>query len=386
MRKVFFIIIFILNGMGLYSQKVLQVDSFKEFSEGFAGVRKGEYWAFIDTIGNFVTDFNIPHMKFYNLQVVDSVYITWIYSCGYTNIKNQNIILEPKYDLIPFSEGIGIYVDKDFIDLDNTGFVSRGSDKKFTVRFIDNKGVEIFNKNVICGFESQIKLRPFVNGFCVLKSKGITYILIDKKGNELCSLNCLEAGNFSDGLIKVKNLNQYGETKWGFIDRNGKLVIDYKFTYEPTDFKDGIAAVKGKNNKYGFINKAGEVIIDFKYREVFSFKENKCIVRLDYDDYDSKNSKGYALIDKNGNILRRYADIEITSDVIDNMIRFEKHYDEIGYMNLEGEVLIPPIFSKLSLFNSERAFASLEKDNKFIEGFINKDGDFVIIKGEDVPY
>jgi hypothetical protein len=46
--------------------------------------------------------------------------------------------------------------------------------------------------------------------------------------------------------------------KWGYIDHNGKVVIDLKYEYA-SPFKDGIAAV-GYQGKYVYIKPDGSIL------------------------------------------------------------------------------------------------------------------------------
>ena len=58
--------------------------------------------------------------------------------------------------------------------------------------------------------------------------------------------------------------------KWGYIDKTGKVVIDFK--YDDIDyFRNDMACVRIGNNVY-FINKSGEKIIDMlKYKKEVYF-------------------------------------------------------------------------------------------------------------------
>jgi hypothetical protein len=79
-----------------------------------------------------------------------------------------------------------------------------------------------------------------------------------------------EAKRFSHGMAAVRVKN-----KWGFIDKTGRVRIRPQFD-EVEDFgPDGIAAVgKAVNDdvfKYGFINRQGQIVIGFKFDSAGSF-------------------------------------------------------------------------------------------------------------------
>lgn len=59
---------------------------------------------------------------------------------------------------------------------------------------------------------------------------------------------------YSEGLACVKKNHRYG-----FIDRNGKLVIPLNYS-NAGNFSEGMAYVS-EGGKYGFIDKTGKVVI-----------------------------------------------------------------------------------------------------------------------------
>ena len=60
--------------------------------------------------------------------------------------------------------------------------------------------------------------------------------------------------------------------KWGFVNRNGKIVVNPEFDYV-FNFSEGIAAVK-VGDKYGFIDTTGVLIVPCEYDEVESSFED----------------------------------------------------------------------------------------------------------------
>ena len=78
--------------------------------------------------------------------------------------------------------------------------------------------------------------------------------------------------------------------KWGFCDRNMKIVIEY--VYDKVDkFSEGLAMVK-KDGKYGFVDKKGNEKVPCIYFEAWKFLEDLARVKED-------NKWGF--INKNGN-------------------------------------------------------------------------------------
>jgi hypothetical protein len=69
-----------------------------------------------------------------------------------------------------------------------------------------------------------------------------------------------DARGFGEGLAAVKMGGKYNH-KWGFIDKNGKVIIEPQFDAVPryngsnerTSFNNGLSPVK-INGKWGFIS------------------------------------------------------------------------------------------------------------------------------------
>ncbi|WP_073348060.1 WG repeat-containing protein [Bacteroides congonensis] len=67
---------------------------------------------------------------------------------------------------------------------------------------------------------------------------------------------------------------QNGKGKWGYVDLDGKKVIDYKFK-EAYPFIDGKAKVK-KGEKWGYIDARGKEVIKIKYSEMYEWNGDYC--------------------------------------------------------------------------------------------------------------
>ena len=78
--------------------------------------------------------------------------------------------------------------------------------------------------------------------------------------------------------------------KWGFKERNGKIVVepvyDEVFTYH-----DDLCCVE-KEEKFGYINRQGEVVIPIEYDCATSFSEGyACVYRREKCGYIDKNNE-----------------------------------------------------------------------------------------------
>ena len=123
--------------------------------------------------------------------------------------------------------------------------------------------------------------------------------------------------NFSEGLVAVAKetsgakANYDRQLKWGFMDRTGKLVIDYQYD-NVYDFSEGLAYVMSENFT-GFIDATGKQVINTTGRyqpandgQGCHFSQGRACMMLASDDGDVK----YGFIDRTGNvaIAFNYAD------------------------------------------------------------------------------
>ena len=187
---------------------------------------------------------------------------------------------------------------------------------------------------------------------------------IDLRGKVVLNLkDYKQSWGFHDGLAGVENHSG----KWGFINKEGKLVIDFLYDKISTDgFSDGLAWVK-KDKNWGAIDKLGDEVIPFEYEYVDSFNHGLASVRKKISD-----SRNY-IIDKSGQIVIYDKKLSIGGfkDGFARVIDGEKE----GLMDLRGNIIVPCKYLTIDLFSEGLALVS--KDLEFF-GFINEKGEEVI--------
>ena len=94
-----------------------------------------------------------------------------------------------------------------------------------------------------------------------VSEKNGKYGFVDENGNVVIDYIFDFADNFSEGLAAVRQ-----EDSWGFIDTQGNTVIP--FNYDGAwDFVDGLAPVF-KDGLWGFIDKNEKTIIPYQYQNI----------------------------------------------------------------------------------------------------------------------
>ena len=143
---------------------------------------------------------------------------------------------------------------------------STGAGKK------DKKWILVNKKGETKGEKKYDDVITDENGFCsnqkcifVKDKKG--YHLIDPKEKRIGELNFDDAKAFTeDGYAAVCR-----DGKWGFVDADGELVIDYAYE-DAESFCNGLAAVYA-DGKWGYIDTDGKMIITPRFVEATHFSE-----------------------------------------------------------------------------------------------------------------
>ncbi len=216
--------------------------------------------------------------------------------------KNGNEIIPPKYEWVgQFKEGVARVFTND-----KAGYVAK-------------KGKVVISEKYDDAWEFSQGLAKVMVLKQVKDEKVPHYGFVNKKGVEVVPAIYQDAQSFYDGLAAVKK-----DDKWGYIDSKGQVLIPFKYknaqsfyegfaiveikkgtpffiskTGEEFDnfkpYADEAAAVM-KEGKWGFIDKKGRLIVDFKYDEVLNFNKGYALVRIGkkrfYINKEGKRLKG----------------------------------------------------------------------------------------------
>ena len=148
--------------------------------------------------------------------------------------------------------------------------------------------------------------------------------------------------------------------KWGYKDKNGKIVIPAKYDFA-YNFSEGLAAVE-INGKYGFINHKGDMVIQPKYDSTYKFYKGFATVKV---------NDRYGLINKAGKTVLpvKYDWIYFTEGM--GRVKLDGKY---GFIDSSGYFVVPLQYEEAGLFSE--GLAGVRKGDKC--GYINKTGTMVI--------
>lgn len=288
-----------INKKGKVIVPLIYDDAFP-FYKGYASVKKGEKWLYINKKGrevqalnNFVTSYK-PIIN--NLVLVSDV--------NKSKIK--------KGQLTSITTGLTEYLTKvkgseypeNLYDLENNKFLNFSDFDEISGYFISGLMKVVKNRKI--GFvdkNNQIviplvydEVKEISEDKIIVKKDGF-WGAIDKKNSNIIPFEYNFLNPFHEGLAFFSKDVQ--NRKIGYINSSNKIVIqpDLEFCWYG-DFYKGIAVAK-KDEKYGYIDKNGVFIIANIYKEAFPFKDSKALVKLENDGkYTFINQAGEVILNK----------------------------------------------------------------------------------------
>lgn len=203
----------------------------------------------------------------------------------------------------------------------------------------------------------------FSDGLAWAVAENAAPAAIDKKGELKFTLeDAEEVRIFKNGLAAFSMVNEEGEEKWGFVDKEGKVAINPQFS-SVSNFSDGKCGVRNSDGKWGFIDKEGKISINYQFDGAGDFKNGKCIVT-------SANKDG--AIDKDGKYIinPQYSDMQIDGDMF-----LVSQGGKWGWCDKDGKLVINPQFGEAYPFNGNKT-TSVQSGKSY--GYIDKDGKIII--------
>jgi len=193
-------------------------------------------------------------------------------------------------------------------------------------------------------------IAPFVGDLSIVQYKDEKYGAINLTGKPILPFRYDYLG-YDDHLGQlVFGLNE----KYGVMDKSGKILISAN--YDMISFINGGYAVFQQKNKYGILNQAGKIIVPATYSYI-SENNSTHFISIENDRYNLTEIK------TNKIVAPDYDLISVTEEP--NLFLASKD-GKYGYLDSQGKVAIPFIYSGATTFSDGVASVSLADSDDVI--------------------
>lgn len=385
--------------------KYLDIDEMLYFSDGAAWVKKGSSTALIDSAARLIVPFNKYQIFQTGLGPQGAGgkgYHHGMFAATEISTKRKGY-LNSKGVFFPASDQALTYMCSEYMVIQNGNSFTYVDNDWHT--FTMTKPVDNFREGIGVSYQAERRNYGTKLGY--------------KKINNQFVINPQweAAESFWDGRAIVGKINEFGEMKYGFIDKTGREIFPCVLSNKPGHFSSGLALIEPKDKSefdYAYINREGQVVIKMKNSEgLFSNF---------YHGYAS--GLGNKIMDSTGKImtggafLQKFAiapDAEFfmpienvyyyqyCDDILSDKINFnawvkgsDKSRKYAGYFDIKTKKVVYAIFEpldeekiirfdKVARLSYAKMVIGYDKEHRqdiFREGFINEDGLFVIVKGQ----
>lgn len=306
-----------------YNNNAVEPYLYNEYLMVYKPFKKGKTTyhrpAILDLKGNIVLDFKYDDLTIISLEPVLLI-AKLNYKCGVINLKEEVIIPFEYEDLKPCKNGNTEYLiarkgysNSGIIDINNNIVIPFEnccqmralSDETFIKsydKFTHNENLIFdFSNNKVCDTKFKFIKNPDADSDIIGATIDFEdWGYIDKYGNTVIDFKYKDVHDFvGNYAFADKDLT---ERNHGLIDKNGNEILPFKFSfvapYEMQSLNNGEMFIISQNQKYGIVDKKGNTVIDFIYDYIIESMgylivtyNNKCgIFNLDFTPLEIKEA------------------------------------------------------------------------------------------------
>jgi len=216
---------FYIHKDGSQATPFLTYDHTENFVNGYARVRSGNRWGYIDKTGKEVVPVK------YDFGVLSITPVEKLIQLAHTQQETPGIVKPGK--LTPFKSA-GMW-----------GFINEQSE---IVIHPNYESVSEFSEDL-----AKVK-------------RNTKWGFIDSTNKEVIPCTYDDACDFHEGvaIVKRNKTEVFGRDTWGFVDKTGKEIMLPKY-WRIDDFSGGVAIVGVGKGKYGYVDKTGHEIVPLIY-------------------------------------------------------------------------------------------------------------------------
>lgn len=220
---------------------------------------------------------------------------------------------------------------------------------------IENYFGVINTKNEFIVYPIYDFLRPFVENRSIYTLGNIMGVL-SEDGSLITTKPYSFINNYSNSFALVSSYNDSGNSLYGYIDMDGAEVIKPKFL-SGTDFKDGYALIQDDDNLYKVIDKSGEIYTTFNYGYVGNYNEGIFTFSKEIG-----GPLGYVTLEGTVIIEPQFTSASPVEDgfmIVSNSSNFVGNY---GVINLSNQTIYSLTFNSIKYLGKNRFALGLSRN------------------------
>ncbi len=340
--------------------------------------KKGDSkWGFIDEQGELILDATNDYVGNFSEETKRAVV--------YKTLPNKSGIKpKSKVNLIDLSGKKLLNFKEDLLSID---YKNINKDKSFFQITVGKTPTFYFNKKGHQVFVNPTKMRPFVEGLALYRSKENKWGFVDSTGTVLIKPRFKFARPFSDGLAMVIDSTGF----CAFINTKGAIVFKTNFTQQQQlglgDFHENRCWFKGEKGWFwGCFDKTGKEIITPSFhhkitKASLSKPGESYALPMDFNKgvasvsvLDENKKLAYTIIDSLGNQKIKPGTFAMIKPFDENglAIFLNSKNEKIGLLNIAGKEICAPKYQSILPF--ENGFARVvSSQGKW--GLINMGGE-----------
>lgn len=329
-----------------------QYDDIREFNEGFGYFKKSGKWGLVDKSGNEVFEPIFSSI----LMIREGMALVKINGkYGFADLIKRKILTSVYDKAHVFSEGLAaVKINGKW------GFIDKSGQMVINPEFYLKPPFFTFRR---VGGEEDATIFIGKTGPDNQEWEGY----IDKQGNQIGKWHEVEWDEYYDSKWSYEDdpwIERGTRTYSGLIDHEGNYVIKPKFQ-KIYPLKEEVYGVK-IDDKWGVIDSGGDYLIEPCFDDIDYVGENR--IRI------WENGK-YGFMELSGRyLLKPLFHHTRLCDFSDGLIEICDDKNKLGFMDLEGNIIISPRLDYASDFNNGFAIAGIDRKR----GIINKRGEFLV--------
>jgi len=152
--------------------------------------------------------------------------------------------------------------------------------------------------------------------------------------------------DFSEGMVGVSKGEGWGNRIFGFMDRDGEMVIPFQFQWVGS-FNQGLAPVIRDWRDYTveLIDTNGNIVVSMEFSQIEPFSEGLAAVHI----WEDRNLY-IGFIDKSGTMIVPLKRLNGVGTFSEGLVAVTLPDSRGGFINMQGEMVIPAEFSVYETF------------------------------------